>query len=146
MAVVLGLNAKLYRNSGPWGTPVWNEITDAIDVTATLDKGEAEVKRRGGQYRLHLLHLKEITIDFEMLHDTATDDYQILRDAYFSNTVLDILVLDGPSTGPGCSGVRAECGVKTFTSNQPLEEVLTDTVQLRPAPTANAQPISFSVP
>jgi hypothetical protein len=146
VTVRLGLNAKMYHNTGTFATPVWNEITDAQDVTVNYDKGEAEVKRRGGQYRLHLLHLKEFTIDFEMLHDTDTDDYDIFSTAYFQNTLLDMLVLDAAQAAPGSAGVRAECGVKTFTENQPLEEVLTNSVQLRPAPTLNAQPVQFTVP
>lgn len=146
MSVVLGLDAKLYRNTGNFASPVWNEITDAMDVTVPLDKGEAEVKRRGNDWRLHVLHLKEATIDFEMLHDTDTDDYDVLKGSYFNNAVIDFLVLDGASGTQGSDGFRAECQVKSFSLNQPMEEALSESVSLRPTPTNNTQPVAFVVP
>lgn len=143
---ILGLDAKMYRNTGNFSTPTWNEMTDVQDVTVNLDKGEAEVKRRGITWRQHLLHLKEATIDFEMLHDPTNEDWDVISDAFFNNAIIDFLVMDGASNTNGSEGFRAECQVKMFTGNQPLEEVLTDSVQLRPAPTSNTQPVKFSVP
>ena len=33
MAIRLGLNAKLYRNTGSYASPTWNEIGNVKDVT-----------------------------------------------------------------------------------------------------------------
>lgn len=149
MSVIVGLDAKLYRNTGTFGVPTWDEIPEVQDLNVPLDKGEAEVKQRGLDWRLFVETLKETTIDFELLHDdtAASSDFDVIRDAYHTiGTVIDFLVLDGSSATSGSTGFRAECFVKQFAENQPLEEALTHTVSLRPTPTANAQPTQFTVP
>ena len=51
MAVKLGRDAKLYRNTVTFATPTWNEITNVKDVTLNLEAGKlvATPKCRGGQ-------------------------------------------------------------------------------------------------
>jgi hypothetical protein len=39
MAVKRGINAKLYRYTGTFPTPAWNEITNVKDATLNLEAG-----------------------------------------------------------------------------------------------------------
>ena len=43
MAVKLGLDAKLFHNTGSYATPTWDEITNVRDLTLNLEAGEADV-------------------------------------------------------------------------------------------------------
>ena len=47
MAVKLGLDAKLFHNTGSYATPTWDEITNVRDLTLNLEAGEADVTTRG---------------------------------------------------------------------------------------------------
>jgi hypothetical protein len=74
MAVKLGLDAKLYRNTGTYAAPVWNEIKNVKDVTLNLEAGEADVTTRGNNgWRATVATLKDGSIEFEMVWDSADD-------------------------------------------------------------------------
>src|SRR6187431_2263177 len=97
MAFVLGLNAKLYRNTGTFGTPVWDLISNVRDLRLNLEKGEADVTTRGGNgWEQVVATLKSATIEWGMLWDTADTDFTAIRTSFLSDTTIEFLVLDGP--------------------------------------------------
>jgi len=73
MAIKLGMDAKLYYcAAGIGGTPTWSELTNVKNVTLSLQKGEADVTTRAnGGWKATAATLKEGTIEFEMVWDTA---------------------------------------------------------------------------
>jgi len=89
MAVKLGLDAKLYRNTGTFAAPAWNEIKNVKDVTLNLEAGEADVTTRGNAgWKATVATLKDGSIEFEMVWDTADDDTSrssLLSDQPFAN-------------------------------------------------------------
>lgn len=146
---LLGLSCKLYRNSATFATPTWVEIDEVQDVTVGLDKNEGVIKKRGSGYELNLPGQKTTAINFGFLHDDTTNttsNFDVLRDAYFDDDIIDFLAIDGASGTSGSTGFRAECFVKNFSENEPLEDGVNHDVELKPAPTANAQPVQFTVP
>jgi hypothetical protein len=67
MGVRLGLDAKLYRNTGTYAAPVWNEVKNVKDLTLNLEAGEADVTTRGNNgWRATLATLKDGSVEFEM--------------------------------------------------------------------------------
>ena len=69
MAIVLGLNAKLFR--GTAGTQGATEMTNVKDVTLSLESGDADVTTRATQgWRASVATLKEGSLEFEMNYDT----------------------------------------------------------------------------
>ncbi len=141
MAIRLGLNAKLYRNTGTYASPTWNEIGNVKDVTLNLESAEADVTVRANNgWRATVPTLKDASVEFEMVWDSEDEDFEAIRDAYLDNTTLEILALDGPETGAGSSGnqgLRAECNVTSFSRSEPLEEALSVSVTLKPAYSVN---------
>ena len=141
MAIRLGLNAKLYRNTGSYASPTWNEIGNVKDVTLNLESAEADVTVRANNgWRATVPTLKDASVEFEMVWDTADEDFQAIRDAYLNNTTLEILALDGPVSGAGSTGnqgLRAVCNVTGFSRSEPLEEALSVSVTVKPAYSAN---------
>ena len=143
---VLGLDAKLYRNTGQYATPTWSEIVNARDVTLNLEAGEADASRRGGGgWRETLAALKDASIEFDLLYHKADAEFTALKDAFFSRTPLDILALDGDSATTGSQGLRLIAQVTGFSRNEPLEEALTVSVTLKPTPNADSPPSWYTV-
>jgi TP901-1 family phage major tail protein len=138
MAVKLGLDAKLYRNTGTYATPVWDEITNVRDVTLNLEAGEADVTTRGNNgWRATVATLKDGSIEFEMVWDSADTDFTAIRDAFLNKTAVEMAVLDGDVLITGSQGLRASFMVTSFSRNEPLEEAITVSVTMKPTYSAN---------
>lgn len=138
MGAKVGLDAKLYRNSGTYDIPTWNELVNAKDVTLNLEAGEADASRRGsGGWRETLMALKDGSVEFEMVYDSADAEFTALKDAFFGGTTVELAVMDGDIATAGTQGLRATMSVLNFSRNEPLEEALTVSVTVKPAPAAN---------
>ncbi len=133
MGVRLGLDAKLFRNSADYATPTWVELTNVKDVTLNLEKGEADVTTRGNNgWRATVGTLKDGSIEFEMVWDTADAGFTAIKDAWFGGTAIEFAVMDGGITVAGSQGLRASFSVLKFSRNEPLEEALTVSVTIKP--------------
>lgn len=146
MGVKLGLDAKLYRNTGTQAAPVWNEIKNVRDATLSLEAGEADVTTRGNAgWRATVATLKDGSVEFDMVWDTADDDFSAIRDAFLNHTALEFAVMDGDIATAGTQGLRATCAVTSFSRNEALEEAITVSVTVKPTYSANP-PVWMTVP
>ncbi|HEY1068409.1 MAG TPA: phage tail tube protein [Pirellulales bacterium] len=133
MATRLGMEAKLYRNSAATGPATWVEVANVKDVTLNLEKGEADVTTRGNQgWRAVIGTLKEASIDFQMVWDTADAGFAAIQGAFFGNTPIEFAVMDGPITDPASEGLQATFDVFSFTRNEALEEAIVVDVTIKP--------------
>jgi hypothetical protein len=141
MGVRLGLDGKLYRNSGTYATPTWDLIGNVRDLTLNLESGEADVSTRGNNgWRATVSTLKDASLEFEMVWDTSDTDFTAVRDAYFENEFIEFAVMDGPISGPGSSGsqgLRALFRIGSFSRNEALEEAITVSVTAKPTYSIN---------
>lgn len=138
MATRLGMDAKLYRNTGSFGTPVWVEIKNVKDVTLNLEKGEADVTTRAnGGWRATVGTLKEASIEFQMVWDTDDANFTAIQQAFFGNTAIELAVMDGAMTDADSEGLRASFEVFNFTRNEALEEAIMVDVSVKPTYSAN---------
>jgi len=139
MGVKLGMDAKLYRNTGTYATPTWNEVLNVKDVTLNLEAGEADVTTRGNAgWRANIATLKDASLEFEMVWDTADDDFTALRTAFLSNGSVEFAVMDGDITTTGSQGLRATMSITNFSRSEPLEEAIKVSVTAKPTYAANA--------
>lgn len=119
---VVGKDCKLYYNTSIHATPAWVEMNKAIDVSANLSKGEADVSARYSGWKMTKSALKELEITFGYLHIRGTDTvFDMLLDSYVSDTAKQFLVLDGDVTLSKAQGPRAYCEVFTLNLTQELE-------------------------
>lgn len=147
MAHVLSLNAKLYRNTGTYGTPTWDEITLVKDLTLNLTKGTSDVTTRASAgWTEEVDGLKTASIDYNHLWDTADADFTAVRSAFTGNTSVEVLCLDGSSAVAGNQGLRATMLVANFSRNEQLPEALTVDVSLKPVKNSNSPPAWHTVP
>jgi len=133
MGVRLGMEAKLYRNSGNYSTPTWVEMPNVKDLTLNLEAGEADVTTRGNNgWRATVATLKDGSIEFEMVWDTADTGFTAIQQAYFGNAPIEFAVMDGGITASGSQGLRATFSITKFSRNEPLEEAVTVSVTAKP--------------
>ena len=115
MSVKLGLDARLYRNTGAYSSVTWNEVKNVKDLTLSLEAGEADVTTRGnGGWRATIATLKDGSLEFEMVWDTADDDFTAIRTAFLTNGSVEFAVLDGPVSTSGSQGLRAAMAITNF--------------------------------
>src|SRR5262245_10521547 len=123
MAAKAGVSCVLVRNTGTFGTPVWNVVSDAADVTLSLSRGKAEAKRRGVDAVEDIPTLLRGPLSVSMVRDPATDDHDALATAFTAKTVLDLAIADGAIATTGTRYFRADFCIFDFPIAQPLEEV-----------------------
>ncbi len=129
----LGMEGKLYFNAGSYATPDWKELKNVKDVTLNLEKGEADVTTRGNAgWRATVGTLKEGSLEFEMVWDTEDEGFAALQAAWFSDTPVEMAVMDGPIATSGSQGLRATMSVISFSRKEPLEEAMSVSVSVKP--------------
>jgi len=102
-------------------------------------RGEADVSTRGnGGWRANIATLKDASVEFEMVWDTADDDFTAIRTAFLTNAAIEFAVLDGASNARGAQGLRASMAITNFSRSEPLEEAIKVSVTAKPTYSANA--------
>ena len=124
----LGSKAKIYYSvTGQGGTFV--ELINVKDVTLNLDKKEADATTRANAgWEAVIASLKSASVDFDMVWDTDDAGFRAIRNAFFNDTVLGMKILDGENG----QGLLADFMVVKFTRSEPLTEVITVSVTVKP--------------
>lgn len=145
MALVVAENAKLYYNSGSYGSPTWVEVSLAKDVTLNLEKSDIDVTTRGsGGFTEYANGLIDASIEFSCLYNTADAAFQAVRDAFINKTNIEMLVLDGSTGTSGSQGLRAIMLVGSFTRNETLGEALMVDVSMKPVANDDSVPAWYT--
>lgn len=132
-APVVGKDCKLYLNAATHATPTWTEVKSAINVSANLGKGEADVSARFSGWKLTKGALKELEISFTYRHKRGLDAiFDTLLAAYINDTATEFAVLDADITESGAQGPRAFCEVISLNLTQELENAAEYEVTLKP--------------
>jgi len=88
--------------------------------------------RGNAGWRATVATLKDGSIEFEMVWDTADDDFAAIRGTFLNRGAMEFAVMDGPVNVPGSQGLRATCMVTNFSRNESLEEAITVSVTVKP--------------
>lgn len=134
----LGLNGKLYRNTGTFGSPSWAEVSNVRDLTLSDSMSEADVTRRAsGGWRETVVTLREASIDFDMVNVSGDTQLAAIRSAYNSRAAVEFAIMDGDIAVAGSRGIRATCQVVKFELSQELENAQMYSITIKPSPAAN---------
>ena len=127
MPTIVGYDCVLYYNNGTVGSPSWLEIDTVRDVTLNLERNEIDdTSRTTNGWRSRLAGLAQWGADFEMIYNTANTAWQKVRESFFLNTSIEVLVLDGDITVDDQEGIRGTVFVTNFERAEPLEEAVTN--------------------
>ena len=152
----LGIKAKAYMlpaasTRATWGAADTNgihggaaptgltELTNIKDVTLNLTKGEADATTRAANgWKVVLAALKEGSIEFEMNWDTTDASFGQLFASWLNDTTVAMAFLDGDKATSANQGLWADFIVTGFAKKEPLQEVQTVSVTIKPAASAVA--------
>jgi predicted secreted protein len=133
----IGLDGKLYYNTATPLSPIWVEITAVRDLTLNLEKGEADASTRGSQgWRQTLGTLKDASVDITAVDNQNDAGLIALRNSFLTNAPIELAVLSGDILTPGTNGVRAIFECFGFSRGEPLEDVQTLEISVKPTPDA----------
>jgi hypothetical protein len=134
MGIRLGMQARLYRNTGTYAAPVWAAMDNVRDLTLNLESGECDVSTRANNgFKATMPTLKDASIEFESIYDPSDQGFSALQTAYFSNGTVEVAVMDGAIDQTGTQGLRATMSVMKFTRSEPLTEAIKVSISLKPA-------------
>jgi hypothetical protein len=138
-----GADAKASRNTGTWGTPVWNEINnvnDALNQGLAFEEADATVRVAGTGVKVKMSEptLLGVEISWRMLEDLDDADFLAIRTAFFARTPLDIVLHSGPLADSGETFLRMEYKVFNFAKGEPLNGINTHDVTIKPCYSTNA--------
>lgn len=146
MAYISGIDCKVYYNSGTYGSPTWVEWSCVRDTTFALTLEEVDATCRGGNgFRQSAISLKSIEVSGNAVKDKDDASFVAIETAARSETVLDVLVLDGVRTSADSDGWRMDVQIYGWTENQPYEDIVTIDFTMKPARSANS-PTAVSGP
>lgn len=132
-APAVGLECKLYYNTGTHAAPTWVLIAKAINVSANLTKGDATQPSRESTWQKHKGTIKDLEVTFTYRKKQGTDTvFDALQAAWVAGTIYEYAVLDGLVTQSGCQGPRAFCEIFDMNLTQELEGVEEVEFVLRP--------------
>lgn len=134
-----GGTAKLYYES-VWtdgtdipASPTVVEIKQAIDVSGSFTKGQANLNRRGSNWNKRTGGLKDAGITFQYRAKRGTDAVKtVLQNAWLNDTILLIYVMDDDFATVGANGWRIPGIVLDFSFDHPLEDGAVFNVQIDP--------------
>ena len=146
MAYKLGLEGKTYRNTGTYGTPVWDEIPNVVDADLSLEAEEADMTNRAmGGFEAILPSIIKATVEAEMLYDPADTDWTTLLAAFLARTLKEYAVADGAIATVGTQYFRAHMYITKFGRSEKLREGMRSPLTLRPGYSSNANPAWVTV-
>lgn len=132
MSSKLGIEMKLYRNTGTTQSPTWVELTNVKDLTIDFSKGEADVTTRGsGGWKAYRGTLKEFSLEFQMVYDPEDESFEAIEDAFMDNTALDLAIADGDIDTNGTRYIRTACEVFAFKRGEANEDAVMYDVSLK---------------
>lgn len=142
--MLLGMNAVCYRNTGTYGSPTWDVMTGIGDFQVNCDWDVVKQAVRGNRVSLGAKTFLNLEVTFKMEANHTAQDYIAVRDAVFSDTPLDILVLNDDKDTVGAVGFRFDALFTSHNEDQGAGSALMPEIKMIPTTattdTANAVP------
>lgn len=135
MGARLGVNAKLYVNTGSYDSPTWTEVAGISDLTVKTAWDQGEASTRASRVKKAAKTMLDLEVSGKILADgTDTNGYLAFLTALYGDTPLDLLVLNGANdASPASKGWRADWHVFGGDEDQGLGAVIYDSFTLKPA-------------
>lgn len=140
MATKYGFKGKVYLNSGSYGSPTWNEVSNLreVKVGAAFNEDDVTVRAGGG-----LAQFEAVILALEVSGKIKTDEadttgFVAMETAFLTRAALDVMVLDADDAVTGARGFRFDAKVFKFEEDQANEKTLFRDFTLKPCLSANA--------
>jgi hypothetical protein len=134
----LGIDSKIYRNTGNWASPVWVEIDLVSDFTINASWNKASYTTRRSRVEVSKKTTLNLTVSGKIRADDDDDGFHYLYDGFLSEDPVDLLILNGPNDQDDVYGWRCEWYVDQANEDQGLQTVLFEDFTLTPADEENS--------
>lgn len=135
--VLIGILAKLYVNSGSYGSPTWDEVKLIGDLKVPAKWDVQEAMSRISRVKTKVKTALDIGITGTLLASLADAQYVVIRAALTTDDILDVLVLTGDKTANGNRGFRFDAQVAGANQDHGTGAVISDEFELIPVPSSN---------
>ena len=132
-----GITSKMYVNEGTYNSPTWTHIDIVGDLAVNPNWQESDATIRRSRVQLADTTLLAIEVTGNIRSDTDDTGYQLLRDAYVAETVLDIMCLNGADDEDDSDGVRFDGKIFNWSEDQARGNVLYKSFNIKPCPSTN---------
>jgi hypothetical protein len=129
--MTLGINSKLYYNSGTFGSPTWVEMSNVSDCKVDSNWDDADGSTRASPVKMSEPTQLNLGVGGKMLPDQSVG-YLLMQTRYYARTLIDIMALDGGSATNTAEGVRFEAKITTWAEDQGLGNVNFRDFMLKP--------------
>jgi hypothetical protein len=134
----LGIDCTLNRNTGSFASPTWDLVDTVSDVAINGQWNRAEGSTRQSPVVMGANSQLPLSISGRIRADLTNLDWEALWDAWkVQNTLIDIMVLTGPSTTNNSVGVRFEANVVNFGQPQGLGDYVFNDLSFEPTVSSN---------
>jgi hypothetical protein len=145
-AVKPGIQAKVYRNTGSYGTPTWTVANLVRDAQPAFPWDMVDASARATRAKLSGKTQIDLSVQIVCRADDADTAYQAFVDAAFSpTTVVDMMILDGPISTEGVRGVRAHWLFSLSGQPQGAGDNVYSTFDLKPGFSSDGVPASVTM-
>jgi len=122
---LLGMDGKLYRNTGTYPAPVLTIIDNCKDVDLKIERDEADVTTRGNNgFKATVATLRTAEITFNAIWQPGTALNTLLLQSVMNSKNVEFWALDGVWNVAGTSGLRAVCQLFGFSRSEKLTEAM----------------------
>lgn len=128
----VGIRCKLYRNTGTWGSPTWDEVTCVSDFKVDKKWAEAAFVTRETPVEQTLKTFLQLSLTGKLQVRNGSGDYQTIDDAMNARTKLDLMVLNGANNENDVRGYRFHAQVFDGSQDQGPGAALLDDVMFKP--------------
>lgn len=138
---MIGLDMKLYMNTGSYASPTWTLVKNVIDLK--FDPGtaaEVQAKTRGDGTDDHDQWepgLKAASYEWGMRWKKNDTELQAFVDAWKNRDMVELAFADGPIATAGTTFWRQECKIFGIPRDEPLGESVVITVTAKPCASDN---------
>lgn len=134
MSAKLGIDSKLYRNTGNYNTPTWTEIDAVRDFTLNVGYDTVEAPSRASRVKSMAKTIVDISGSGTCKVSDTDEGYIALWDTLISGTAqLDILILNGLTNTNGARGFRYDALVTQGNEDQAITNALYMDFQVVPS-------------
>lgn len=141
MAAKKGYKRTIYRETGgTFATPTWNLVDNVKDVSWALPKDSLEATRRAsGALKESEPGRGDFSITGMIMVDESDSDFTAFETAWLADSLLDIMILDGPNSTNGSRGYRMEMKLHEFSEDTADDGILYRNFVLKPCISSNAK-------
>lgn len=133
----LGILGELHLNDGDHATPTWTEADLVGDCAVNGDWNVTGSTARISRVDTEENTTLKLAITGNIRVESGDAAYEMLRDAFIGDTVIDVLGLNGAIDEDGVEGYRFDGKVRSFSEEQNRDAVIFRSFTITPCASDN---------